>query len=80
MPKKGDVIKGTDVVYKGGDRITGEMEFSYPRTRITGFDGLNNHVLKFSADDSDKLLHVNRKGANDYEFFIYSGGGKKDIA
>jgi hypothetical protein len=61
----------------GDDEISidgGQLNLKYNRTRISGFDGSDNHWVRYNqTDDNDLIMGIHRNGQNDYDLHLKGG-------
>ena len=65
-------------VNKAGDTMTGMLTLNNGRTKITGFDGANNHIVRFT-DDGDYIFKINRAGAMNYNLYVSNNGSEREV-
>ena len=75
---KGTWQPWVEVITSAGGTMTGMLTLNDERTRISGFDGADNHIVRFT-NDGDYIFKINRLGILDYRLFIRSGGADREI-
>lgn len=63
-------------------RITGELtdvHLADDHTRISGFDNNGIHSIRYTANDSDEIAHIERHGVNDYDLHVLQDGSAERV-